>query len=524
MPNNSHLPWPETFVFWGAGATAMLGMPPTAQLGKDVKKLVQDFENLEELKKRISECKSLRIYEDSLPDFLKTVDTPLQDLHDANDFALRQIYDFEALRLVSKKLGGAEGYEFLTGLYNLIDYGIHTPSGIIIPKEDGGTEVVLTERLRGARNLLDLFSILSLSGAYLDVIKKDSSKLQPYIDFAEILAKLMREEGVALNDLRCAFGLPESFFNSRYFYLFSYAIGSLNYESVFLWLLFNAHKNANAYTSCIGQHNRSIKLFHDFAVFFGIKKIGENKDVDDSVWYPYNEPVAQRLNSHVESHSVARIGKFYYPHGNVNFRECPSCGKLNISFGSEWNYFSKSLFAEPPFGKESGEQLCEFCGYKLKPHNNALIFQTSFKGEHAPFLEEIQRDMKVCVQNARHVVLLGYTLPADDLVWRTALTAKMNGEKYCSVVVGYKGPDKWLYGNELNSYISDHDNDSDRDCFGVAAIKNAIQVFGEDKVRAYTAGIPQVWADGKEAVHEMLYPKEFFKENILEERVKCCRY
>lgn len=520
MSNAAHLPWPETFVFWGAGATAQLGMPPTAQLGNVVKELL----STSDLEKTIAGENCLRSYQKSLTNFLKTVQKPLQDLHDANDFALRQIYDFEALRLVSQKLDAAEGYEFLTGLYNLIDYGIHTPSGIIIPKDDGGVEVLLAERLRGARNLLDLFSILSLSGAYLDIAENSPSKLQPYINFAEILAELMSDEGVALNDLRCAYGLPESFLASRNFYLFSYAIGSLNYESVFLWLLFNAHKKANDFPSCIGKYNRGIKLFHDFATFFGIKKIGENKDVVDSVWYPYNEPVAQRLNSHNEGHSVARIGKFYYPHGNVNFRECPSCGKLNISFGSEWNYFSKSLFAEPPFGKEGGEQPCEFCGYKLKPHNNALIFQTSFKGGHAPFLEEIQRDMKVCVQNARHVVLLGYTLPADDLVWRTALTAKMNGEKYCSVVVGYRGPDKWLYGNELNSYISDHDNDSDRDCFGVAAIKNAIQVFGEDKVRAYTAGIPQVWADGKEAVLEMLYPKEFFKENILEERVKCCRY
>lgn len=515
MSKQSSLLWPETFVFWGAGATASLGMPTTAQLGDIVKNLVET----DDLKTTIAGCKCLHFYGDALTGFLSSVKKPLQDLLDPKDFAQRQIYDFEALRLVAKKLGGVDGYEFLTSLYNLIDYGIHTQSGVVVIKEDGSLDVLLSDRLRGARNLLDLISMLSLSGAYLNVVENNPSKLQPYINFVENLAELMGDEGVALNDFRRAYGLKESFFASRYFYLFSYAIGSLNYESVFLWLLLNAHKKANENGSCIGENNRRIKLFNDFAVFFGIKKIGENKDVDDSVWYPYNEPVAQRLNSHHEEHSVARIGKFFYPHGNVNFRECPSCGKLNISFGDEWNNFSKTLYAPGPF-EAGAERPCEFCGYELKSHNNAIIFQSSFKGGHASFLEEIQRDMKVCVQNAKHIVLLGYTLPADDLIWRTALTAKTDGEKYCSVVVGYKGECKWLYGDELQSFISAHDNDADKDCFGVAAIKNVIQMFGKENVRAYTGGIPQVWADGKEAVHVMLYPKECFKTDICEERVK----
>ncbi|MBP5247525.1 MAG: hypothetical protein J6Z31_06655, partial [Fibrobacter sp.] len=76
---------------------------------------------------------------------------------------------------------------------------------------------------------------------------------------------------------------------------------------------------------------------------------GKDVESSDSVWYPCNEPVAQRMIHHDYDHYVTRVGKFFYPHGNVNFSECPNCGKLNISFGEKWGYLSKTLFAHNPF-------------------------------------------------------------------------------------------------------------------------------------------------------------------------------
>ena len=53
-----------------------------------------------------------------------------------------------------------------------------------------------------------------------------------------------------------------------------------------------------------------------------------------------------------------------------------------------------------------------------------LILQSSFKGNHPSYLEEIQRDMRVCLENTKHVVLLGYSLPADDVIYRAMLSAR----------------------------------------------------------------------------------------------------
>ena len=45
------------------------------------------------------------------------------------------------------------------------------------------------------------------------------------------------------------------------------------------------------------------------------------------------------------------------------------------------------------------------------------------------------------------------------------------------------------------------------DTYGIDAIENAIAIFGKEKVRAWTGGIPQVFGDCSEAnVKDLFYP------------------
>jgi hypothetical protein len=148
-----------------------------------------------------------------------------------------------------------------------------------------------------------------------------------------------------------------------------------------------------------------------------------------------------------------------------------------------------------------------------------MVPQSAFKGRHAPFIEEIQRDMKTCVEKAKHIVLLGYSLPPDDIIWRSVMAAKKEGAKYCSVVCGYKGNRGWMDKNEIDEYLRLHENEDNEASYGCAAIRNAREVFGNDYVRAYTGGIPQVWENGIDSVREILYPKWCFENDIAEERV-----
>jgi len=123
-----------------------------------------------------------------------------------------------------------------------------------------------------------------------------------------------------------------------------------------------------------------------------------------------------------------------------------------------------------------------------------MIMQSSYKGRHPHYIEEIQRDLKVCLENTKHIILMGYSLPQDDVTWRSILAARKNREPSnsvkCTVIVGHGGPDKWLYKEELDKYLDKVGNS------GFATIQSAKEIFELDNIRAYTHGIPQVWQRG----------------------------
>jgi hypothetical protein len=117
----------------------------------------------------------------------------------------------------------------------------------------------------------------------------------------------------------------------------------------------------------------------------------------------------------------------------------------------------------------------------------------------------------------KHVILMGYQLPPDDVVWRSAIAAKRSNEEvYCSVVVGHKVEKRWIDGDELMKYVEKNRDKADKADYGINAIEAAMAVFGKDNVRAYTGGIPAVFLSGD----DLLYPKKCFPNGIAEGRIK----
>ncbi|OLN24121.1 hypothetical protein BTO30_01530 [Domibacillus antri] len=96
----------------------------------------------------------------------------------------------------------------------------------------------------------------------------------------------------------------------------------MNWDPIFLWLIFNAHKELNDQRdSFIGDSPQPMKLFHDMAHFMAVRSIG---GTEPEAWFPMNETAVQRLNDpDYETGRRVRIGKFYFPHGCHGFRECP---------------------------------------------------------------------------------------------------------------------------------------------------------------------------------------------------------
>ena len=128
------------------------------------------------------------------------------------------------------------------------------------------------------------------------------------------------------------------------------------------------------------------------------------------------------------------------------------------------------------------------------------MMQSSFKAAPPPFLEEIQREMRVVVQEANHIVLAGYSLPPDDVTYRAFFAARIRkdsgndedrtGPVRCSVIDKQEGCEsRWLYPDELEGRRDLPD-----------AVRHARDVFGARNVRFFDAGIPDVFVDGAASV------------------------
>ena len=538
--------WPETTILWGAGATASLGMPPTAKQGEIIWEFAQGRKIEDRLKgvdfitkdneREISDL--LVALGDSLDSSLGVITNKeflaskrlFKDMDEKElinrIISLRQNYDWDALKRIIQISPTQDGKgSFFNDLFNIIDMHIQSGQALHVKTiGHSGKSLLQNYRLKPARNCLVMLVNLLMFCAYHKMLEESPDKLKPYIEFAQALASLMQKEGLRFADV------PHSF-EKREFYLFSYAVISMNFDPVLLWLLFNAHNEQNnSNPPHLGVPCRPLKLFHDMGHFMGVRRIGE-KDNTPAVWYPINEAVVQRLND--PDHTcdrIVRVGKFYFPHGCCCWRECPGCGKLTADFGDKWGDYSKSLFSSTlipsmkkntPRSKEESDDLkkgipdaiqCAHCGVITEVENIPMIMQSSFKGFHTSFIEEIQRDLKVCLEKTKHIVLMGYSLPQDDVIWRAILATRKsydNDKTYCSVVVGFKGEKRWLYDSEILDYVNRNKKEENNFEYGIPTIEVAQNIFGNKKVRIFTGGIPDVWGTGSEVsrkVSEILYP------------------
>ena len=149
---------------------------------------------------------------------------------------------------------------------------------------------------------------------------------------------------------------------------------------------------------------------------------------------------------------------------------------------------------------EVDARACVHCETLTYAHHMPLVAQTNLKSPPPPFLEEIQREMRVVVEQADHIVLMGYSLPRDDVTYRAFLAARISSrvskdessrvskdEVRCSVVGKENGYDScWLYPDELAAERRDLPD----------VVRSAQSLFGPKNVRFYGAGIPDVFLDG----------------------------
>ena len=548
----------ETLVFIGAGATATLGMPPTDDQSKILRSLSAHSKRGEAnsiLKKYFSE-KDLS----KLTAFLSFLDGSEEsnflisdsDLENAQiafgNFSnkqllqkrimnLRRDYDWNALRKIIKICPHSEYLDnLIRDAYSIIDKKLLAHQslkvGCCLNKSGNDIsyeEILSPSRLQGARNFLTLFINMLFAGAWYNISKGEKSdEFSKYKNFIKAFDRLMQEEGIK-------FAGQSKKIHSRDFYLFSTSFVSFNFEMVFPWIFMNSHYELNHHPPFIQDH--PLKLWLDYGVEHRGRKL-ENDMIVPTLEFTESVASRENENDHIGT-PINRAGKFYFAHGSFAWRECPVCGRMTFFHGNnDWgDYKSKKMipaFPIPLFESDKTDSKeftqkendwrkelkydslqCMHCGSETKALDAPMIMQTMYKSTPTSFLEELQRNVKVSLEKARHIVLLGYRLPPDDTIWQHAfaegIRARAEKDKaFCTVVVGHKGEEKWINPDELDSYIKKFKDKGDG--YGIDAIKNAIAIFGKDNVRAWTGGIPQVFGNCTEAdVKELLYPRDFGK-------------
>ena len=531
----------RTIIFWGAGATASLGIQTTGQQTKTLQILASKQERplLAQRIQAALDNKAKEPWMSALGDLLialgdgdddpTTEEEPIaavtphhidvmrphwapgatdDDLRN-RIVALRTLYDWPALRAVINVCPrAAQDDSFqLNDLFNVLD--MHGQSGHGFRANEG--EFLTPQRVLGARNALKMLQQAMLYIDWQCGRGARKGELELHYDFAEALCRRMQRHGLELAGRNVRF-------DNRDFYMGDVAFACLNWDPIALWCQFVANRNLNRSPSVphVGSPACKLQVYHDLGHFVAGPRVEDRGRGPDTPWHPMNESSALRLNDddHGSSDRI-RISKFLLPHGCLWWRECPNCGKLSSYMGDAWEWDSPTLIPPPPLKAfvldgtfrprkpeereawEKGEvdaRACVHCETLTYSHHTQTIMQSSFKDPPPPFLDEIKRDLRVAVQEADHIVLMGYTLPPDDVDYRAFLAARRRrtGDVRCSVVVGKDCGCQWFGPSAWPAML-------ERMPDGLAprtTLEAARDLFGEDNVRFYGGGIPNVFVDG----------------------------
>ena len=441
---------------------------------------------------------------------------------------LRTLYDWPALEaIVNVCPADQEGGFRLTDLFNVLDMHGHSGHGF------GGRqgEFLTPQHVTGARNALKMLLQMMFYIDWQRLCRGDWNKkedLQHHYEFAAALGRRMQRQGLELAD-RFAH-------DSKEFYEADVNFVSMNYDPIALWCQFVANRDLNRHPCVphIGTPARKLQVYHDLGHFVATRRVVKWTG-QGTLWHPMNQSSAQRLNDPDHGASErARISKFLFPHGCLWWRECANCGKLSSYMGDTWERDSRGLFPPPPLkafvqnvefqyrtDKERSEwekgavdaRSCVHCGELTYAHHTPALMQSNFKSSPPPFIEEIQRDLRVAVQDAHHIIFMGYSLPADDVDYRAFFATRRRHVPgtpvKCSVVIGIGYERRWLGPSEWPEKLSS----MEIGCPPRSTLEAARDLFEQENVRFYGGGIPEVFLGDEDRVTDSAVDKLLNWEN-----------
>lgn len=349
-------------------------------------------------------------------------------------------------------------------VFNLIDTALYLKTGLYVIKEGKEHRIEYTELLQVKRELISCI-FKEFKNKITTINNCDYKK---YVEFYYQLAK--RELNKKINS--------NVKMDAREFFIADYSIINFNWDLCSLFPIIAANKQLNdendRYIDIDGHPQ--LRMYIDF-----------NYECASMLnclpWYPFTEPAAHVANSdkHMGKRRVVLL-KAFFPHGLMNSFKCPKCARHSLYLGEklEIKKVSKSI----NYNLNKKLYNCPSCGAEISAKDFNVLVQSNFK-ERNSFLEETRIKMFCELESAEKMVFIGYSMPQDDIDYRTFFKSLNNVKEVHVVLYDENSHDfkQISKGDDLSNY-----SDETR-----TAIGNYLSVFKD--IYLNTKGFPDAAND-----------------------------
>lgn len=378
-------------------------------------------------------------------------------LAESGDETLRQLYRIVAKRFERKDYG-------INDVFNLIDTALYLKTGLYVNEDGEEHKIEYTELLQTKRKLISTI----FEEFKKNIEAMDDCFYKSYVDFYYALAKRELSKKIECNiDMQ-----------KREFFIADYSVINFNWDLCSLFLIIEANKKLNhendRYINKEGLPQ--LKMYTDFNYECASLMNG-------APWFPFTEPAAAIANSdkHMGKRRVVLL-KAFFPHGLMNSFKCPKCARHSLYLGNQLEI--KEVSKTIDYSLNNKLYNCPNCDTEISAKDFNILVQSNFK-ERNSFLEETRIKMFCELESAEKLVFIGYSMPQDDVDYRTFFKS-LNNVKEAHVV---------LYDKNAHDFkqISKGDDFSNYSDDTRTAIGNYLSVFKD--IYLNTKGFPDAADD-----------------------------
>ena len=387
----------------------------------------------------------------------KYLGIPTTDDQNELIYLLKKSKDENLLKLskILNETFGENNYD-INDVYNLIDSNLLLHNSL--QSENEKIEYYELEKCK--RDLIKYI----FEHFIVNLQNKDKNDYQKLVNFYRALAE--REVSEKFNS-----GLD---FENRKFFISSYSIINYNWDLYSLLPIIEANgeiNHTNGYYFATDK-NPKLRIYCDFNCEYAGRTGEKNK-----FWYPFTESAAFSTNG--TRYSTTRkvvLTKCFLPHGAMNLFKCTSCAKHSYFLG---DLNLESVVERINYEDKKELYKCPYCENSIYSKDFDVLAQSNFKTRNS-FLEEVRLSMTQELRTAKTLVFIGYSMPDDDVDYKTIFKS-LNGnvEKVYVVLYEEKSENKFVEYSELNDDAK-------------ITSKNFNKVFG-DKALYNMAGFPNAY-------------------------------